>query len=487
MAEPVKVAADGGQQRPAFDDPRIPWSGKPGRADILCWAGIMLSGIFYWATLPFRASLVGTHPVFLVLLNGSTEGIVAAAAFARIGHGTLIVVLLAALVGMMKFDPLYWWAGRLWGERVIALLGGRRNRGAKYMGRVQRWGRKFTWPAVIVSPFLPIPSAIIYVIAGWAGMRLVTFIILDAIGTLLWAGTLAGLGYALGHHAVVVAQTISHYGLWISIGLIVVIVFFQVRSQRHMMRTASEARAAARPTPPPAAPIAPQMTRPPPRGQRLDWRTTRRQGTVRVPRAGSPAIAASSRPAATRPTSSRRMSMLVSGGWARAPSAPSCRSRPGRRRPDGPAGRAERVGHATGDLVAAAEDRVGVRLVGQQLARGFPAPPLAPLAEPRAATRSQASRCQRGAEPCRPLACRQEPLGPGDVPDPLPARAEQVPGGGPPATLVIRQHRGPVLAQRLGHRVHHRDAGPAVTGRLGSIRRPVTIRPSTRRAASIST
>jgi membrane protein DedA with SNARE-associated domain len=243
-AEPVKVAADGGRQQHAFDDPRIPWTGKPGRADILCWAGIMLSGIFYWVILPFRASLVGTHPVFLVLLNGSTEGIVAAAAFARVGHGSLVVVLLAALFGLIKFDPLFWWAGRLWGERVIALFGGRRNRGAKYMSRVQRWGRKFTWPAVIVSPFLPIPSAIIFVIAGWAGMRLLTFIILDAIGTLLWAGTLAGLGYALGHHAVVVAQTISHYGLWISIGLIVVIVFFQVRSQRHMMRTASEARAA---------------------------------------------------------------------------------------------------------------------------------------------------------------------------------------------------------------------------------------------------
>ena len=130
---------------------------------------------------------------------------------------------------------------------MIALFGGRRNRGAKYMARVQRWGRKFTWPAVIVAPFLPIPSAIIFVVVGWAGMRLVTFIILDAIGTLLWAGMLAGLGYALGHHAVVVAQTISHYGLWISIGLIVVIVFFQVRSQRHMMRTASEARTPARP------------------------------------------------------------------------------------------------------------------------------------------------------------------------------------------------------------------------------------------------
>lgn len=260
MADPAQVAADGapevaaggapevaagrGPERAAWDDPRIPWAGKPRRADILCWAGIMLSGIFYWATLPLRASLVGTHPVFLELLNGSTEGIVAAAAFVRVGHGTLVVVLLAAIPGLMKFDLLYWWAGRLWGERIIALLSGRRNRGARYMGRVHRWGRKFTWPAIIIAPFLPFPSAIIFVIAGWAGMRLVTFIILDIIGTLLWAGTLAGLGYELGHHAVVVAKSISHYGLWISIGLVVVIVFFQVRSQRHLVRAASQARTA---------------------------------------------------------------------------------------------------------------------------------------------------------------------------------------------------------------------------------------------------
>jgi len=240
------VVADGGRPRTTWDDPRVPWAGRAQRADILCWAGITLSGIFYWAMLPFRASLVGTHPVLLELLNGSTEAIVAAAAFARVGHGTLLVVLLAALPGLMKFDPLFWWAGRLWGERVIALLSGRRNRGAKYMGRVDRWGRKFTWPAVVISPFLPIPSAIIFVIAGWAGMRLLTFIILDIIGSLLWAGMLAGLGYELGHHAVVVAQTISHYGLWFSIALIAVIVIFQVRSQRHLMRVAAAARAASK-------------------------------------------------------------------------------------------------------------------------------------------------------------------------------------------------------------------------------------------------
>jgi membrane protein DedA with SNARE-associated domain len=245
--EAAKVAADEIRQRPAFDDPRIPWAGKPRRADIICWAGIMLSGIFYWVTLPLRTHLVGTHPVWSELIGGGTESIISAAAFARVGHGTLIIVLLAAIPGLMKFDPLYWWAGRLWGERIITLLGGRRNRGDKYMARVQRWGRKFTWPAVIISPFLPIPNAIIYVIAGWAGMRLLTFVILDIIGTLLWAGLLSGLGYALGHHAVVVAQGISHYGLWVSIGLVVLIVFFQIRSQRRMMRDYNAARATQQP------------------------------------------------------------------------------------------------------------------------------------------------------------------------------------------------------------------------------------------------
>lgn len=243
QAEPAGESAR--PQSAAWDDPRVPWTGKPGRADILLWAAIVLSGIYYWAMLPFRAELVGTHPVLGELLNGSTESIIAAAAFARVGHGTLVVVLLAAVPGLMKFDVIYWFAGRLWGERLILLLSGKRNRGVKYMNRVQRWGRKFTWPAVLVSQFLPIPTAIIYAVAGWAGMRLVTFLILDAIGSLAWAGMLAGLGWELGHHAVVVAQKISHYGLWVTIALVVVIVFFQVRSQRHMIRTAAQARATA--------------------------------------------------------------------------------------------------------------------------------------------------------------------------------------------------------------------------------------------------
>jgi hypothetical protein len=98
------------------NDPRLPWRGKPRAADICCWLAIVVSGLFYWLLLPVRVSLIGTHPVVAELLNGSTESIISAAAFARAGDGTLAVVLLAAIPGLMKFDALYWWAGRLWGR-----------------------------------------------------------------------------------------------------------------------------------------------------------------------------------------------------------------------------------------------------------------------------------------------------------------------------------------------------------------------------------
>jgi membrane protein DedA with SNARE-associated domain len=228
-AEPARAADP-------WSDPRLPWEGKPRRVDLLCWAAITLSGLYYLAILPWRASLVGTHPIISVLLNGSTESIVSAAAFARVGHGTLVVVLLASIPGLMKFDIIYWWAGRLWGEKVLNLFAGRserqRRRVQRFVARVHRWGRWFTWPAVIIAMFLPIPSAIIYAVAGFTGMSWMTFLILDAIGSLSWAGLLAGLGWALGQHAVSVAQTVSKYGLWVSIAIIVLVVVGQMRGAR---------------------------------------------------------------------------------------------------------------------------------------------------------------------------------------------------------------------------------------------------------------
>jgi membrane-associated protein len=247
-AEEAGEAADQGkpEEKSPWEDPRMLWTGKPGKADILCLLGILFSGVYSLAVLPFRASLVGHHPVWSELINGSTEAIISAASFARVGHGTLAVAVIAAIPGLMKFDILYWWAGRLWGEKYILMLSGKSQRGIKWMHRVRRSGRKFLWPAIVASPFIPF-GFILYVIAGWAGMSWIAFLLLDLVGNLLWTGMLVGLGYALGQHGVDIAQTISHYGLYVTIGLIVVVVFFQIRNQRRMLSdTAASAREAVR-------------------------------------------------------------------------------------------------------------------------------------------------------------------------------------------------------------------------------------------------
>jgi membrane protein DedA with SNARE-associated domain len=147
------------------------------------------------------------------------------------------VAVLAAIPGLMKFDALYWWAGRLWGERFIMILPGS-QRLTRHIPRVRQAGRRFTWPAMVISAFLPIPRAIIFVVAGWAGMRLITFLILDLISALLWAGLLSGLGYTLGHQAVVAARTVSHYSLWFTVAIVTLTVLHIVRSQ-HRLKAAT--------------------------------------------------------------------------------------------------------------------------------------------------------------------------------------------------------------------------------------------------------
>lgn len=199
----------------------LPWEGKAARADVILLAGITLSGIYALALLPLTPSLVGTHPVWLELVRGSMTAMVTMGALARTGHASLFVAVLAAIPGCMAWDWLYWWAGRRWGSRAVGLFVGNHPKAAKRTARLERFTERFGWLAVVVAYFTPIPQALIYVAAGWAGMRLVTFLILDLIGTLLWIGLMVGLGYAIGQRAVDVAHAISHYSLWVTIALVV--------------------------------------------------------------------------------------------------------------------------------------------------------------------------------------------------------------------------------------------------------------------------
>jgi membrane protein DedA with SNARE-associated domain len=206
----------------------LPWEGPAARADVICLAGIALSGLYGLLLLPATPALVGTHPLLLELFRGSMTSMVTMGALARIGKASLLVALAAGIPGTMMFDWLYWWAGRRWGSRAMTMLVGRRPRAARRIPWVRRVAHRYGPLAVILAYLLPVPNVLIYAAVGWTGMRLWVFLVLDAIGALLWVGLLVGLGYAIGRRAVDVAQAVSHYALGVTIAVILLVIARQV-------------------------------------------------------------------------------------------------------------------------------------------------------------------------------------------------------------------------------------------------------------------
>lgn len=238
--QPAAEAAEPAEAAGASAAPEVlvpewrPWSGKARKRDILCLAVIMSSGFYGLAMIPLTPKLITTHPLLLEILAGSNSSTVAAGAFASVRSGVeLGIVVLAALIGMMKFDLFFWWAGNMWGHRIIQLFAGRSRRAAKFAQRAEHVSPRWAGVAVLLAAFLPVPSPLVYAVAGWVGLPLAWFVICDVIGTAAWASLLASLGYILGDDGVRAANLVSRYAL---ITIIVLVVLAIVPHIWHMAR-----------------------------------------------------------------------------------------------------------------------------------------------------------------------------------------------------------------------------------------------------------
>ncbi len=168
---------------------------------------------------PLRPFLIADHPVALELLDGGTAAVGAAAAFARVGDTPVWLVVLAGAVGMAKFDWLTWWAGRRWGRGMLGFfMTG--SRAARYTERAQTMPAWLLGLAVVASSLPGLPTAAICLLAGWARMRLLTFLLLDLLGVVLVTAVVTAIGYSLGQSAVDVVLLVDKYAGWVSLGLI---------------------------------------------------------------------------------------------------------------------------------------------------------------------------------------------------------------------------------------------------------------------------
>ena len=203
--------------------------------DVACIGGIVLSGVWYLAVIPLIPSLVGTHPVLLEAMSGSLPSMVAAGAFAHVGRVSLIVALAAPIIGLSAFDPLWWWAGRRYGETIISTALARSPRTMRATNRGLRLFERLGGWTLVLAYYLPVPNNVLYAAAGWAGFSFLRFAVLDLIGTLLRIVLDVGLGYALGGRAAHAAGLVSRYSIAATVTLIVgliMVAWWQRRPRR---------------------------------------------------------------------------------------------------------------------------------------------------------------------------------------------------------------------------------------------------------------
>lgn len=205
----------------------MPWQGKPGREDYWCMGWILFMGLFGLAMLPLRAWLLGLNPQLLVALTGSRSGSAAMGALASQGLASWWVpALLAGTIMSIKFDWVFWWAGKLWGRGMIEVWAGRSQRAAKNYARAEQWAAKLGWVGMFVA-YVPIPlplMQVIFVLAGASRMSVKKFLALDFLASTVWLLLYVGLGWVIGEPAVVVLKEYAKYANYVAIGLIVVIV-----------------------------------------------------------------------------------------------------------------------------------------------------------------------------------------------------------------------------------------------------------------------
>jgi membrane-associated protein len=224
----------------AGDEPLPPTRRRLTPADLICGVGLVSGIIASYVFIALTPKLLAHHAVLLEAFAGTNAAIVTGGALARVGRDSLLLVILAPLLTVALYDVFLWWAGRLWGNTIMAFYTRNSPRAARWIARAERMVRRRGVWVLVVAYYLPLPNYIVYVTCGISGMSLGAFVIGDVLGTLLWEALLISLGWAIGHHAVRIVDAIDHYSTWILIGLVVALIAVSlVRSHRQIRRMRS--------------------------------------------------------------------------------------------------------------------------------------------------------------------------------------------------------------------------------------------------------
>lgn len=199
----------------------MPWRQRPEKADLICLSFLGLVSVYALVIMPLRPVMITWTPHLLAIM-GHRTGIVMTGALAATGDQWWWLVLIAASIMGIKFDWIYWWAGKLWGHDIIEIWSGKSARARRRNDRAVAFAQKYQVLAIMVTYLpIPVPGGVIYAALGAAGVRLRNFLAVTLASSAITASCYMFLGYQLGSGAVELVQQYSAWMNYLSIAILV--------------------------------------------------------------------------------------------------------------------------------------------------------------------------------------------------------------------------------------------------------------------------
>lgn len=144
---------------------------------------------------------------------------------------TFLGATLAGMAGSVIGALPFYYAGKKLGEERVKRFADRHGRWLTVSGqdieRASRWFDRHGGAAVFLCRLIPGVRSLISVPAGIARMNFVKFLFYTSMGTALWAGLLAYVGYVLGSNFTKVGEYLDPVS-WIVFGAIAVLYVARV-------------------------------------------------------------------------------------------------------------------------------------------------------------------------------------------------------------------------------------------------------------------
>jgi membrane protein DedA with SNARE-associated domain len=146
--------------------------------------------------------------------------LLAAGALAGTGHLNYFAAVVCAALGALAADSIWFQLGRHKGIKILQLLCRISIEPDSCVRRTEGIFSKQGARSLLVAKFIPGLGIVTPPLAGIFHMRMRRFLVFDAMGSLLWAGTFAGLGYAFSGEIERIAAQLATLGGWLLVLLI---------------------------------------------------------------------------------------------------------------------------------------------------------------------------------------------------------------------------------------------------------------------------